>query len=296
VKLAVLSDIHGNLPALQAVLEEVAREHVDAIVNLGDSLSGPLLPAETADFLMARDFVTIRGNHERQLLAQWELPGAERDLGNVDGWSASCIAPHHAHWLGRLPPTRWIGEDVFLVHGTPGKDLKYLMETVMPDYGLHGSPGVRAASLGEIADRLADGEEDCRRASLVLCGHSHVPRMALVGEQLVLNPGSVGLQAYEDDHPAYHQVRNGTPHARYAVVERRGAGWHARLCSAAYDWDAMQALAASRGHDDWAYALATGTMPEAGRTITDMEPHAPHFVSSLPPEGASAALRRLGGG
>lgn len=267
MKLAVVSDIHGNLPALQAVLEEVAREHVDAVVNLGDCLSGPLLPAETADFLMARDFVTICGNHERQLLAQWQRPASERDLGDVDAFSAQCVTPQHAQWLRSLPPTRWIDGDVFLVHGTPGNDLKYLMETVMPDYGLHGSPGVRAAHLDEIASRLADGEEDCRRASLVLCGHSHVARTAMVGDQLVLNPGSVGLQAYEDDHPAYHQVRNGTPHARYAVVERRGVRWNARLCSVAYDWDAMQALAASRGHDDWAYALATGSMPGADRTI-----------------------------
>jgi len=266
VKLAVLSDIHGNLPALQAVLQEVEGEGVDAVVNLGDSLSGPLLPAETADLLIERSFVTIAGNHERQLLEQWRRPAAERDLGDADGFAASCLAPRHVAWIRSLPPTRWIGEDVFLVHGTPGNDLKYLLETVMSDYGLDGSPGVRAATADEVAWRLGDGE-DCRAASLVLCGHTHAPRAALVGATLVLNPGSVGLQAYEDDHPAYHQVRNGTPHARYALVERRGAQWNARLCSVAYDWDAMRELAASRGRADWAYALATGSLPPAGRTI-----------------------------
>jgi predicted phosphodiesterase len=267
MKIAVLSDIHGNLPALRAVLDEVEGEGVDAVVNLGDSLSGPLMPAETADLLLERDFVTVAGNHERQLLAQWQRPAGERDPGSSDGYAAMQIAGRHAQWLQSLPPTRWLGEDVFLVHGTPGNDLKYLLETVTPDFGQNGSPGLRAATPEEIASRLATGEEDWRRASLVLCGHSHLPRAAMAGRTLVLNPGSVGLQAYEDDHPAYHHVQNGTPHARYAIVERRGGQWNARLCSVAYDWDGMQQLAANCGRDDWAYALATGNLPAGRATI-----------------------------
>lgn len=265
MRIAVLSDIHGNLPALKAVLDEVEGEGVDAVVNLGDLLSGPLMPAETADLLLARDFVTIAGNQDRALLAEWER--AERDMASSDGYAASQIAAQHAQWLRSLPPTRWLGEDVFLVHGTPGSDLKYLLETVTPDYGLHGSTGLRAANTEEVGSRLAAGEEDCRRATLVLCGHSHVPRAALVGQTLVLNPGSVGLQAYEDEEPARHRVQNGTPHARYAIVERRAGGWNARLCSVAYDWDGMQQLAANCGREDWAYALATGNLPADRSTI-----------------------------
>ena len=69
MKIAIISDIHGNLLALQAVLADIARQGVDQTVNLGDILSGPLQPAETADLLMAQKFPTIKGNHERQLLA-----------------------------------------------------------------------------------------------------------------------------------------------------------------------------------------------------------------------------------
>ncbi|MGD8106027.1 metallophosphoesterase family protein [Pantoea sp. FN0302] len=70
MKLAVISDIHGNLPALDAVLADIQSQGVDKIVNLGDIVSGGLFPAETADRLIPLNIPTIRGNHERQLLEQ----------------------------------------------------------------------------------------------------------------------------------------------------------------------------------------------------------------------------------
>ena len=84
MRIAFVSDIHGNLPALQAVVAHIARRGVDRVINLGDSLSGPLLPQETAQFLMAQDWLHIGGNHERQLL--------DRPIGRMgasDAWSAS---------------------------------------------------------------------------------------------------------------------------------------------------------------------------------------------------------------
>ena len=62
---AILSDIHGNLPALEAVVADAEAQGCDIFVNLGDTLSGPLWPRETAEYLMARDWPTIAGNHER---------------------------------------------------------------------------------------------------------------------------------------------------------------------------------------------------------------------------------------
>lgn len=259
MKLAVISDIHGNLPALQAVLDDCERERVDAVVNLGDILSGPLLPAETADFLMARDFVTIAGNHERQVL-QLKDRGAAPDPLTSDGYTVAQLQARHFEWLRRLPPTHWLAPDVLLVHGTPGSDVVYWLETVTPDFGRDGSPGMRAATTAEVAQRMAGGP-DCSRATLVLCGHSHVPRVVQSGNTLVVNPGSVGLQAYEDDHVARHRAENGSPHARYALVERRGGGWNTRLCNVAYDAAPMARLVGQRGRPDWAYALATGRMP-----------------------------------
>ena len=68
MRIAAISDIHGNLLALEAVLADVATQSVDVVVNLGDLLSGGVQPRETADRLMELDLPTVRGNHERQLL------------------------------------------------------------------------------------------------------------------------------------------------------------------------------------------------------------------------------------
>lgn len=255
MRIAALSDIHGNLHALQAVLAAIERDQVDLVVNLGDILSGPLQPAETADLLIARGFPTIAGNHERQLL-QLHDGGRPPQPRDSDGYAALQLQPRHWEWLRGLPAQLRPVPDVLLVHGTPGSDLHYLLETAMPGLGLHGNPGVRQATAAEAAQRL--GEPG---ASLVLCGHSHVPRVMQVGATLVVNPGSVGLQAFGWDQPLPHQVENGAPHARYAVLEQTRRGWSVELRAVAYDWDEAAGLARERGRPEWAQALATGRLP-----------------------------------
>ena len=68
MRIAIVTDIHGNLPALEAVAADIKRQGADLIVNLGDSLSGPLLPLETAQYLMSAGWLSLAGNHERQVL------------------------------------------------------------------------------------------------------------------------------------------------------------------------------------------------------------------------------------
>jgi hypothetical protein len=80
-----------------------------------------------------------------------------------------------------------------------------------------------------------------------------------------VNPGSVGLQAYEDDHPHHYRVENGDPYARYATIEKRGGAWHAQIHPVPYDFEPMARLAARNDRPDWAQALRTGTVPAATR-------------------------------
>ena len=65
MRIAVIADIHGNMPALEAVLADIQRRHVNRTINLGDCVSGPLWPREVCDLVMGRDDLTIRGNHDR---------------------------------------------------------------------------------------------------------------------------------------------------------------------------------------------------------------------------------------
>ncbi len=248
MRLAIVSDIHGNLPALEAVRADIARAGVDLVVNLGDIASGPLWPRETVQRLMTLHWPTIRGNHERQVLTQ------PRDaMSAADAFTAGQLGDAERAWLAALPTTLDLGEGVWCCHATPTDDLEYLLETVTPDLGVHGSPGVRAATLDEVRRRLAG-----RRDAVVLCGHTHTPRIVTCDGTLIVNPGSLGVQAYDDADPYDHRVETGSPHARWALLERGAAGWQATLCATAYDWESAARRAEANGRGDWADALRTG--------------------------------------
>jgi predicted phosphodiesterase len=249
VRVALISDIHGNRWALDAVLDHIAGRRVTAIWNLGDILSGPLEPAATADLLMPLELPTIRGNHERQLLDCAEQPG-----GLSDRYAFDHTQPHHRAWLHGLPQALTPRPDVLLCHGSPRSDLEPLLETVELD-------GQRPATRTEVEQRTVGAA-----ARLIACGHTHVPRMVHTGDGcLVVNPGSVGLPAYESDHPmaspqqpAVYYVDNGSPHASYAILDEVDGGWDVSFHRVVYDWNAAAACAERNGRPEWAYALRTG--------------------------------------
>lgn len=242
MRIAAISDIHGNRLALEAVLEDIATRNVDVTVNLGDILSGPLDPVGTAAVLMPLNLPTIRGNHERQVLDD----PAEK-LGRTDAFTRGVLTAKERDWIAALPQTLPVSDEVFLCHGTPASDLVYFMERIDGDR-------TRPADLATVERRAGD----CR-AALILCGHTHVPRSLLLsGGRLVVNPGSVGLQAYDDLEPSPHCVEVGSPHARYAVIEKRRHGWRALHVEVDYDWQAAARQAAGHGREDWAQRLLTG--------------------------------------
>lgn len=243
----VISDIHGNLLALEAVLADAARRGFDQLIDLGDSLSGPLWPAETADRLEALRPIAIRGNHERQVLTDGDRMGAS------DAFTAARLSERNRAYIEALPAQRELPGRILMVHGSPRSDVEYFMETIEGDRTRPKRPSELMPLLGNAGE-----------ARLILCGHSHIPRAVQVPNgPLIVNPGSVGLQAYEDEHPVVHVIENGTTTARYAIVTDYGRGFAVSLLQVTYDAESAARKADNEGRPDWAIALRTGRMTPA---------------------------------
>ncbi|WP_106267740.1 metallophosphoesterase family protein [Donghicola tyrosinivorans] len=248
MRFAVIADIHGNARALRAVLADMDALGVAEAVNLGDFFSGPLDADETAALLAERNYPSIRGNHDRYLITQ-----AREDMGLSDGAAFDLLSETHLDWIRSLPETLSFHGDVFLCHGTPTSDQTYWLERVNPDGSL------RRATLSEI-----EAEAKGIGASLILCAHTHLPRIVHLSDgRLIVNPGSVGCPAYDDDHPVYHCVETGTPNASYAIVEKTPDAWTVTFRSIPYASTEASALAAKNVRAGWARALATGWISEA---------------------------------
>jgi predicted phosphodiesterase len=245
MKFAAIADIHGNLAALKAVLADIKAQGVTEIVNLGDLLSGPLEAGKVADLLMPMDLPTVRGNHERYLLT---LPPNEMGVSDREAYDQ--LNRRHLSWLETIPKTMTYQDKVFLCHGTPDDDEGYFLEKVLPD----GS-----VILNPLAAITAEAKGI--NAEVILCGHTHFSRTVnLADGRLVVNPGSVGLSAFEDALPVRHVIQSGTPDARYAILERGYSGWTVTHRLVPYDHMSMSRLAEKNLRPDWARALATGWM------------------------------------
>ena len=241
MQLAIISDIHGNIDALKAVLDDIERRGITKIINLGDSLSGPLDARATADRLMALNLPTVRGNHDRMLYE----PGA---AGLWESWIIADLTKAHFEWLRALPATIEDG-DVLCCHATPNSDRENWLDYRGPQQRLV------ARDLDGVADRLGDATQP-----VICCGHTHTPRVVrLPGGPTIVNPGAVGMPAYLDERtepPFIHQT--GSPDARYAILRKSGTASQTELVAVSYDASRMIELARAKGADSWVQAFETG--------------------------------------
>ncbi|MGY5450942.1 metallophosphoesterase family protein [Agarivorans sp. MS3-6] len=244
-KFAVLSDIHSNVFALKAVVDDAKAKGVTTFINLGDILYGPIAPRETYDYLLSLNAVTISGNQDRQI---YEANKAEIDLNPTMQFILTDLGKSPLEWMKQLPFDSQVSPDIYACHGTPNDDLVYLLENVVT-----GKPVVRADC--EVI-KLLDGVS----SPIVLCGHTHIPRcVELSTGQIVINPGSVGLQAYTDDEPTIHSMQNYSSKASYATLQKKSDGkWDIVFHKVTYDVHEATCAAKKQGRADWVHFLSTG--------------------------------------
>lgn len=195
MRIAALYDIHGNLPALEAVLEEVAESSVDRLLVGGDVMPGPY-PGACLDALsgcsLPVDF--IHGNGEREVLAALAGQPSESlpdEVQKAIKWTGLALNPFHVRLISGWPgSTRMTGDSlgsVFFCHATPENDT---------DIFTRDTPA-------QVLEPLFRG----LGASLVLCGHTHMRFDRMVAGVRVVNPGSVGMPF-------------GEPGAYWAILDR----------------------------------------------------------------------------
>lgn len=243
MKIAIIADIHGNVLALEAVLKDIAKQNVDDVLNLGDHFSGPLDAHSTANQLIDSDVISIAGNHDRQLIEH-----TPDKMGASDKVAYEQLSKAAIDWLKSLKPTHVYKDEIFMCHGTPDSDTTYWMEQVSADGVVNIAPRAQIETQAKGIDY-----------PVILCGHTHTPRMFnLSGGRMLINPGSVGCPAYDDDNPVYHIMQSGTPDACYAIVEKLDGKWNASFRYVKYDNLAAAKMAKDNGRDDWVGGLKTG--------------------------------------
>ncbi|HJQ19489.1 MAG TPA: metallophosphoesterase family protein [Gemmatimonadaceae bacterium] len=194
MRIAALYDIHGNLPALEAVLRDVRAEHVDLIVFGGDLLPGPL-PRETLDCALALDIPSriLHGNGDRvvaELIRGEKTTEVPERFREVMRWNAAQLTPADADTIAAWPDTialdSGVGATLFC-HATPRNDIDIF---------------TRLTADEQIAPAFAGTSAD-----IVVCGHTHMQFDRRLAGRRVINAGSVGMPF-------------GEPGAYWALIDR----------------------------------------------------------------------------
>ncbi|MGD0077015.1 MAG: YfcE family phosphodiesterase [Sedimentisphaerales bacterium] len=212
LKIAVLSDVHGNLPALDAVLADCAKQGEEQIWYLGDFVGYVPFPNEVIERLQKENAISIIGNYDLKVIAfvknarQWKKNKLPEKYSAFE-WNYKTLTSANKRYLQQLPKERRIkiaGLDVLLTHGSPADNEEGISSAM---------PAKRLNELAKIA-----------KADVVLCGHTHRPFKKRVGGVLFVNAGSVGRP-------------EGDTSASYAILNFANGRVTVRHCKVEYDID-----------------------------------------------------------
>jgi putative phosphoesterase len=191
VRIGLVSDLHGNLPALEAVREDLPA--IDRLVCAGDIVGYNPWPAECLEWVREANVPTVMGNHDRAVASESTFRFNEMAAAGVE-YAREHLTSDQREWLGELPTERRVVDGrVRVVHGHPED----------PDH--YTRPREFAPNL--LTAGGIDTEAGATAPELLVMGHTHVQHHAVFEFGIVCNPGSVG------------QPRDGDPRAAYAVVD-----------------------------------------------------------------------------
>ncbi|TGV04731.1 metallophosphoesterase family protein [Flavivirga rizhaonensis] len=240
-KIAIISDIHANSWALKEVLRDIETKKIDTILNLGDSLYGPLDPKGTFELLLENNTKSISGNQDRFII---ENVHNTTNISTLE-YVKSSLGNDAINWLKKLPFDLTYN-NIYCCHGNPVNDSIALLEKINTDY-------VGVQTNDEIEITLSNIKE-----SIITCGHSHIPRMVKTKNKTIVNPGSIGLPAYNDDLPIPHKMESLSPHAKYAILKINTNEINVELISVDYEFEAAARAAEKNNRNDWAKWIRTG--------------------------------------
>lgn len=236
-RIAVIADIHGNMPALEAVLDDLAGQAVDEVLVGGDLVGRGPEGNAVADRIRSLGLESICGNHEEYVLGtrRGELPdtGHDTDVWDAARFMADELSSTNARFLESLPFSI-AREGLLLVHGTPTSNRDgigpWTSDEKIADHLDDATDLIHSAHRG------AGAHPSRARAPLLVCAHTHRPLDRTVARGRVVNIGSVGLPFNRDQR------------AQYAVFERRArGGWRVEAKTVAYDVERILAIYASSG-------------------------------------------------
>lgn len=244
MKIAILSDIKSNVYALQAVLDDIKSKQIDVMLNLGDSFYGPIEPKATYDLLRQNQFINLMGDQDRKIL---ESSLAQLEENETLRYTYNDLGEEVLYWIQDLPFEKLIGADYYMIHGTYLDDSVYMLEDISS-----GQAKLRDdKKILEIIDDI--------KSTFIMCGNSCLPRcITLSTGQIVINPGSVGLQAFKSETPSKHIIENNTPDASYVILTVEDNNYAVQPVRVAYDYEKAALKAEENNRKDWAYSLRTG--------------------------------------
>lgn len=223
MRIAIISDIHGNLPAFEAVLDHIATQAVDQVVINGDIINTGPDSLACLELAYRTGYPLVAGNHERYI-RDFDRPDRptewDSDIWKPSLWSVQQLGTERRAALHALPASLQVDADLVIVHAS----LRHDQDSVFATTSRH-----------ELA-QMFPGDPP----RTIVRSHNHIPQFRPWGERMIVTTGAVG------------QSLDGNPWAKYALAERRTNGWVVNHCLVPYDVEATVRRFHESGYLEWA--------------------------------------------